>query len=539
MKAADLGGPAPSGARLGRLLVSAPFVAFIVVLGIFLRAILYAADRSLTLDEAFLGLNLERRSAADLLRQLDWNSAAPPGFLQLEKLLTTLLGGSEHVLRAAPFVASLLGLILFARLSARLAGLHAAAISVLLFSILALTVSYAALAKPYAFDVLIVTSLYLLTIAVISDPGRSSRLFALALFGALAPAFSYASVFAVASSACLLVIVAIKGARQFRLPMLSVVAGWTALFLGWYVWRGNTVSDLQQSFGNEYLGSWSSIRNALGAIRIVLGISPYSAHLGTAVGVVATVGVAVFFFSGVIELGRRGWHVPTILLLPGVFAIIASAAAFYPVTPRTILFLAPALILCIAVGFVALISRVRSRRLFQGALIGLLLVVIASEAAASVHALGPVRGDDGMKPVMRALAANELPTDSVYLGYATQYPFAYYLECDCDGTSIRRAVRGGLWDVAGLAGGVDQWSPALRSRSPRILIGAFRGYGIKGYYRDFQTLQNRGRVWIVLSFLHERERHDLTTRLDQLGRRVFQVGEGSGVDGATAFLYVF
>jgi hypothetical protein len=507
--------------------------------GILLRAILYAANRSLTLDESFVALNIERRSAGKLSGQLDWNAAAPTAFLELEKALSVALGGSEHVLRAAPFLASLLGLIVFAKLAAQLAQPYAVSFAVLLFAGLGLTISYAALAKPYAFDVLFVTGIYVATLRVLSNPNRSSSLIGLTVLGVLAPAFSYASVFAVAASASLLVIttLALKSTAQ-RIRILSVVGGWSALFLTWYFWHGNTVSHLQRSFGSEYLDSSASIHSALGALRILLGVSPDSAQVGTTLAAIATAAVAVFFVAGVAELARRGWQAPALLLLPGVFVAIASAAHLYPLAPRTMLFLTPTLVICVAMGFVALHQRMRGL-LSQGAVIALMTVMIVAEASTTIHSLAPLRGDEGIKPVMKTLATRQLPGDSVYISYASQYPFAYYLECNCAGALISATARRHLWDVSPTPGSVDQWAPALRSRSGRTLIGAFHGYGLEGYDRDLDKLRNRGRVWIVATFLDGRERAVLRARLDRLGQRVASFGRGSGVDAVTTYLYIF
>lgn len=510
----------------------------IISFGVLARAAVYLADRSLTLDESFVALNVDRRSAGDLLGRLDWNSAAPMAFLEIEKGVSAAFGSSEHVLRAAPFVASLLGFLLFVRLTVRVARPPAALLAIVLFGGLPLAIAYAALVKPYSFDLLFVVALSLATLSAVSE-GGSRSLIGLAILGAIAPAFSYAAVFAVAASAVVLLITAvIENSGAQRISLLSVVGGWSALLLAWYLWRGgSTVSHLQRSFGNEYIGSLTSIRNAAGAVWIVLGVSQHSAHLSTTVAAIAIAGSVVFFLAGFVELARRRWQASAILLLPGVGAAIASAAQLYPLTPRTLLFLAPALVICVAEGLVALLGRARGGVL-QGAVVALLTIVIVSEASAAVRALSPVRGDDGIKPVLRKLAERERRSDLLYLGYAAQYPFAYYLGCGCAGASVDRAVKEHLWDVVEAPGRVDQWSPAIQSRSPRIVIGTFRGYSLENLYRDFATLRKRGRVWIVLAFAHKNARRALVKRLDQLGKRIASFERGSGVDAVTLYLYV-
>ena len=61
-------------------------------------------------DEAMIALNIERRSYAELFGTLDFNQAAPLGFLWLEKAAVQLLGPSELALRLWPLLAGIAAL---------------------------------------------------------------------------------------------------------------------------------------------------------------------------------------------------------------------------------------------------------------------------------------------------------------------------------------------------------------------------------------------------------------------------------------------
>jgi len=76
-----------------------------IVFGILVRLRQYLFDRSLWLDESFLALNIIHRSAAGLLKPLDYNQAAPLGFLLLQKAAARYLGSGELVLRLRPIQA--------------------------------------------------------------------------------------------------------------------------------------------------------------------------------------------------------------------------------------------------------------------------------------------------------------------------------------------------------------------------------------------------------------------------------------------------
>src|SRR5215216_5286159 len=92
---------------------------FIVGIGSALRILQYAANRSLSIDESFLALNLISKSPRELLQSLAFNQAAPLGFLEAEKLTLTIFGRSEYALRLLPLLASLVALVAFYGLAQR------------------------------------------------------------------------------------------------------------------------------------------------------------------------------------------------------------------------------------------------------------------------------------------------------------------------------------------------------------------------------------------------------------------------------------
>jgi hypothetical protein len=505
----------------------------IVLLGVALRALAFAADKSFTLDEAFIALNAARHSWSGLLGQLDWNSAAPAAFLWIEKALYELKPG-EDALRAPSLLASLLALVLFVPLALRTLTRHGVLLAVALFSAIPLAITYAALAKPYSLDILFVIAVSLATLGALSHP-TTGRLVWLTTVGAIAPAFSYGSIFAVAASATVIIVRTVKGGKSSR-SFAMVVCVWAALLLTWYVWRGGTLSGIQSSFKNEYLNSLTGIRDAAGAVWIVLGISSHTAKLGQPLAAVAIAVSAGLFLVGAVTLARQCWEAAGVVLLPLLYGVIASVAQHYPLVPRTMLFMAPGLVLCIAGGASCVFARAKGVvvPLVLAALVG---VVLVSEASAAARALAPIRRDEGVKPMLKVLSARERPSDTIYVTYAAQYPLALYLNCKCAGPSLKSLVQSRHWRLAPISGGTGQWSPALRSKSSNVVIAKFRGYGLSGFYRDFAMLRGRGRVWILLSFAHPSARRALVERLNNLGHPIASFGSGSGVDAATLYLY--
>ena len=75
-----------------------------MVLGVLLRIARYAMDYPLWWDEAFVAVNFIRRDYLDLLRPLDYGQVCPILFLWAELTMVKLLGFSEVVASAVPFV---------------------------------------------------------------------------------------------------------------------------------------------------------------------------------------------------------------------------------------------------------------------------------------------------------------------------------------------------------------------------------------------------------------------------------------------------
>jgi hypothetical protein len=497
------------------------------------------------IDEAFIALNLERHSTAELLGELDWNQAAPIGFLELEKALTTLFGSSEYLLRAAPFFASLIALVLFARLAASILHGYLIPLAVLLFAGIALVTSYGAIVKPYSFDVVIVLALYLSTINVLRDEEGLRSTTVLVTLGLIAPIFSFASVFAIASSATVLVSDAIVSRSRRRVIQASfTVCTWLTLLMVIYLTHSSTLSHLRRSLSGQTISSVGSLRNALGNLRILLGVSSQSNDLGYGDGLGGTLALAAALCAallitvGAVVLIKHQWRSGALLLLPGCFALVVSIIGWYPIFARAMLFLAPTLAILAAEGFRVIFSWSRSVAA-RSVAVGLLALVLAAETASTVRAIQAGRPDDGMKAVMNILADHQRETDTVYLDVYSQYAFAYYLKCRCADSIIKRAIRDRIWNVAPVPGSADQFAPALRSNTTRFRIGKFRSYTFDDYEEDFAHLPKHQRVWVILTGLDPRERRGVVERLESRGRRIMAYQDAGSAATVSLLLYVF
>jgi len=180
------------------LLSSQTLVWVFLILGIVLRLRQYLFNRSLWLDESMLSLNIVRRSAAELLKLLDYAQTAPLGFLWLEKLAVHYFGTGELALRLVPLLCGIASVALFALLARKLLPPSAVAIAVGLFSVSEPLIYYSSEVKQYSTDVAFALILCLAAIPLFEASSRISGVLSISAAGGIALWFSNPSVFILA-----------------------------------------------------------------------------------------------------------------------------------------------------------------------------------------------------------------------------------------------------------------------------------------------------------------------------------------------------
>ncbi|HXE56287.1 MAG TPA: glycosyltransferase family 39 protein, partial [Tepidisphaeraceae bacterium] len=198
--------------------------------GIGCRVVQYAWDRSFWVDEASLVLNIRERTASMLMGALDFNQAAPPLFLLIERGLYRVFGGSELSLRLFPLVSGCVSVILFAALARRMLKPWMAIVALALFCFSDRLIWHATEVKPYGVDACVAVALTLVAFAGRSDVRKLIGLCGLAT---VAVWLSYPAVLVFAGlSLTLLPAMARRGARGVGLYVLCnlpVVLSFAAL----------------------------------------------------------------------------------------------------------------------------------------------------------------------------------------------------------------------------------------------------------------------------------------------------------------------
>src|SRR6266851_2450410 len=152
----------------------------------------YLIASSLWYDESFVALNFLQKSFRALLGPLDWNEAAPPGFLIAEKIVAAVLGRSELALRLLPMIASLATLVCLAALSGRLCRNGTAwFLAVLSFAAWPTAIGHAGMLKHFSLDELSAAAILMLGIQAFENPKSRFWLLLWGISAALAVWFSF------------------------------------------------------------------------------------------------------------------------------------------------------------------------------------------------------------------------------------------------------------------------------------------------------------------------------------------------------------
>ena len=531
---------------VGMLVVrSTRLLVFLLVAGgVTLQLRQYLANKSLSLDESFLALNIINRPLSRLFRPLDFNQGAPPLFLVGQKTVQLALGSNEYVLRLMPLLAACAAVVLFPFLAKAVLDRRAVPVGVALFALSDPLILYSSTNKQYSTDVAMAVLAYWLVIRVRLRLSRSLFVMALALFGALAPWLSFPSLFIVLGISTVLAARALA-TRHWRAGVPGFVIGGACLLslTPVYFIAVRQLGQLQASLAanpSRYLGHTtgsSDVSATAGKLRYVAGLSHFTVFGYDLAGAV-NFSVACLCLTGFVSLFRRHREVAIILASAVPFLLLAAYLQTYPLLGRTLLFLLPIIALLLAQGVIVAIKaahHVPSRVLIS--LIALAIGISITNQPLR-HLVAP-RTEEEMKPVMMYLADHQQVTDVLYIYYPSQYGFRYYLECSCAPPNVRSAYSLGLWPARAAPGGRAQYAPALRSAPPRFLIARFRDRDPRSYVPDFLTLRGRRRVWVLYSDISSPKRKLLIDELNRFGSRSVTFRGGSDESSAVLQLYNF
>lgn len=464
-----------------RWLVPDRAILLLLVAGAGLRVWQYAANPALWMDELAAAHNVITRPLPGLLTEaLSDGQIAPPGFLVVTRGLVVAFGSSEYVLRLFSLLCSLAALPFLARVARRVLAPAGAVLAVALFSLSAGVAVFAADAKQYPCDVLVILVLTDLALGWLEAPTRRRRV-ALAASGALLVWFSQPAVFVLAGLGTALLL---GGAAKERRTLVPTLVLWAAMAAGSVAYARARMSPGLSSFMTWF---WRD------------GFMPWPPHSlwdvlwpFTAVGDVfdqvldfpwPTLYLALAL-TGVVSLLRRRRAEALVLLLPVGLTLAAAIAHAFPFRIRVVLFVVPTLLLLVAEGAWRLGTLLRPRMLER-------LVPLAAALPPLVMLIRnpPAWRLDDARPVFAELQRQRLPGDVVYVYYPSWQAVRFYGE------------RYGMPLEAVQLGGCH---PELRD-----------------YLRELDRYRGRQRVWFVNAFEPPRagESAPMLAYLDAIGVR--------------------
>ncbi|XWK88645.1 MAG: glycosyltransferase family 39 protein [Phormidium sp.] len=489
-----------------------------IAYGIIIRLAQYISNRSLWGDEAYIALNIVNRSYLELLQPLDYDQAAPPGFLWVEKLAVQLFGNNEYALRLFPLIAGIVSLFALYQLGKWTVSAIALPIALILFACLKYPLYYATEVKQYSSDLLVGLLLCLLLIPLRDRILKKSKVFLLGFLGILAMWFSHTAIFPLGGVELASLITCSPQKRKAivinRLPTYLIWLIGFALYYFFIISKSLKNESLQSSWSPEYPTSIFDILWLLDSFGRF-----FHKPLGFA-GVAD--GIAIFaFVIGCITLYRNNRIKLLILISPIMATLTATYLHKYPFRTRLILFLTPYFILIIAEGAAFLLSRLNLAKFNQqqrSKYVGIFGIVISCFLV-----LPPVFQAGGflfqpeskyeLRPVIAYIKENKQPNDVLFGdGGGTSAQLEYYAQKY--GFSKSQYVTG--------------YNDFLKKEAISDQVWS-------DYRQQFSQLQNQPRVWFLFSGIGLKEKRGeiVEPRLDRIGKKIDYIGK----PGAFAYLY--
>lgn len=456
-------------------------ITLLLLAGAGLRIGQYVANPALWLDELAAAHNVITRPLPGLLTEaLSDGQIAPPGFLLVTRALVLVFGSSEYGLRLFSLLCSLAALPFLARVARRVLAPTGALVAVALFSLSAGVAVFAADAKQYPCDVLVILVLTDLALGWLEAPIRRRRM-ALAAGGALLVWFSQPAVFVLAGVGAALLLAGPPKERRALVPTLLLWAGMAALSVAYARARMSPgLASFMTWFWRDGFMPWPphSVRDVLWPFTAVADVFDQVLDFPwpTLYLALALIGVA--------SLLRRSRAEALVLLLPLGLTLAAAIAHAFPFRVRVVLFVVPTLLLLVAEGAWRLGTLLRPRLLER-----LVPLAVALPPLVMLTRNPPVWRLDDARPVFAELQRQRQPGDVVYVYYPSWQAVRFY----------------------GERYGMPLEAVDLGSCQPEL----------RDYLRELDRYRGRERVWFVSTFELPRivETAPMLAYLDAIGVR--------------------
>ena len=321
-------------------------------LGIGLRLLVYAQNRSLIIDEANLALNIVERQGWAFFQSLDYQQYCPPLFLLASKWSTLLGGVNEWSLKALPLLSGLVLLILLYRLAKHWLNDGPALWYMLgLAALSPLLIRYSTEVKQYSTDGAITLGLILLALQMPYKNWTAKTHLGWGLLGAFCIWASMPSIFILATLGLTWLVQHLQKKRTIPWGLLGIGVFWLVHF-GLY-FKAILVQDAASSHLQAY--HQAHFFNLLPWSKAALWLD-YRLLVGTMTSVtdhtVLGLGFGFLLYGiGAVVLIRRSKIEAAWLLGPVLLCFFTSHFKLYSLIPRLTIFFLPLMLVVIGIGF--------------------------------------------------------------------------------------------------------------------------------------------------------------------------------------------
>jgi len=378
-------------------------------------------NRSLWLDEAWLSLDiLKSPSIAAFLHQpLENMQTAPLGFLVIEKVLTSCLGGTEYILRLFPLFASIASLWLFERMSRIYFKDIYVPIAIFTFVSSSSLTYYASEVKPYSIDVFLILLSYVYIAPTLLEQLNLQKSMMISLLGAVMLWFSFPVFFVLSGISITVLSATIIQKDWVKLPKLgSIFLSWLFSFIICFNVFYIKIIQFQSSISywqNGYPSfinyqSWLIVANNI--LAYPLGIT----HFSWCIKLLLPIGAFSFF----LEDKKKFFFLSSPLFL----IFLASGLHLYSCKHRLTLFLIPIFLMMIVNGIKTISFKTGKYRTMTAFLLtGLLFYTSFSSLCANlIHPQGKEEIKLGLSYIKKHLQ----PNDTIYVNNGAIPAFMYY-----------------------------------------------------------------------------------------------------------------
>jgi Dolichyl-phosphate-mannose-protein mannosyltransferase len=493
----QLRGTAPLSSRAIR-----NWAILLILFGSIFRLRAYLAVDSLSHDEVCVVLNLMHRGITQLGKPLDYEQAAPLGFLCLEKSIGKILGYGELSMRLFPLLCGIALLPILFFLLAEMLGLIPALFGLLLAATEPWLIKWSVDVKPYSSDALLSALILWLMWRGYTRHWKSHTLALLTLTGTIALTLSFTSALILAGGGLTIFSFELHR-RSWRSARRLAVAGciW-ALVLA-----ANITLIERPLIAEPYLQKyWTSQ---------FMPLPPRSLHdLHWFVGVAHQTFRSTMKFGwpplalatllvGILWLWKRNRPALLLILSPLPLALLASGLREYPFGDRLLLYATPQTIVILTAALAAIFSLRHSAR--PVALLLLLTLSAQNIQTAAVHLIHP-QLDEETKPILQYIQNHRHPTDQIVLSRYSFRAYTYY------SPSFNLSTLPAL-----NADGID----------PQTIA------------QQMSPLQNQPRIWIILMYEDPTARHVEQALPLLTAKKMGQQLERNSIGNATLYLYDF